>query len=61
MVPIGSDPVGAIGAYWRDTHLASETEIGPLKRLAAAAAAALARIEGRPSQWARDDEPLLVA
>ena len=60
MVPIGTEPVGAIGAYWRDQHAASATELGPLQRLAGAAAAALDRIGVRPTERNPGDEPILV-
>jgi GAF domain-containing protein len=46
MVPIRPEaPVGAIGAYWADRHLASREETVILERLAAAAATALARVD----------------
>jgi GAF domain-containing protein len=47
MVPIRPEaPIGAIGAYWADRHRASAEEVATLERLAAAAATALARVEG---------------
>jgi hypothetical protein len=53
MIPIGTDPaVGAIGAYWADEHLASETEVATLRQLAAAADEALHRIRATPTEAA---------
>jgi GAF domain-containing protein len=50
MVPIGTDaPVGAIGAYWADRHVASPAEVATLQDLAAAAHGALTRIRGGTS------------
>lgn len=47
MVPIRPEnPFGAIGAYWADLHRASADEVDTLQRLAAAAALALARMNG---------------
>lgn len=47
MVPIRPEsPIGAIGAYWAVRHTASADEIARLERLAAAAAAALERVDG---------------
>jgi hypothetical protein len=60
MVPIGSNPVGAIGAYWREGHVASAAEIGSLQRLAKAAAAALARLEARPTELIAGDRPVVA-
>ncbi|MEV6965568.1 GAF domain-containing protein [Hamadaea sp. NPDC051192] len=46
MVPIRpQSPIGAIGAYWADLHRASADEVAALEELAAAAAAALARMD----------------
>jgi GAF domain-containing protein len=46
MVPIRpQSPIGAIGAYWADLHRASADEVATLEQLAAAAAAALIRID----------------
>lgn len=51
MVPIRPEsPVGAIGAYWADSHLASADEVAILERLAGAAATALARVGGSPAR-----------
>ena len=45
MVPVDDDePVGAIGIYWADGHIATSAEIAAIKRLAEAAASAYARI-----------------
>jgi len=45
MIPICPQaPVGAIGVYWADHHVASAAELAVLERLAAAAATALARV-----------------
>jgi GAF domain-containing protein len=60
MVPIGSNPVGAVGAYWREKHVASAAEIGSLQRLAKAAAAALARLEARPTELTASERPVLA-
>ncbi|NUO57206.1 MAG: GAF domain-containing protein [Hamadaea sp.] len=46
MVPIRpQSPIGAIGAYWADLHGATADEVATLETLAAAAAAALVRLE----------------
>ncbi|HEY3449549.1 MAG TPA: GAF domain-containing sensor histidine kinase [Myxococcales bacterium] len=46
MVPIrAEDPLGAIGAYWADPHLASETEIELLQSLAESSALAMENAE----------------
>lgn len=48
MVPIGTQaPVGAIGVYWADLHVASPAEVAMIERLAAAASKALARVRAR--------------
>ena len=60
MVPIGYDAVGAIGAYWRDGHVASAAEIGSLQRLAKAAAAALARLDALPTERTAGGQPVLA-
>lgn len=60
MVPIGSNPVGAVGAYWREGHVPSAAEIGSLQRLAKAAAAALARLEARPTELTASERPVLA-
>jgi GAF domain-containing protein len=57
MVPIGSKPVGAIGAYWRTGHVASSAELGSLQRLAAAAGSALSRLGARPLGLRLGDQP----
>jgi hypothetical protein len=57
---MGAEPVGAIGAYWRDRHAASAAELGPLQRLARAAAAAIDRIGVRPTERIPGDEPIPV-
>ena len=60
MVPIGSNPVGAIGTYWRDGHVASAAEIGSLQQLANAAAAALARLKAPPTEPTTGEQPVLA-
>jgi two-component system CheB/CheR fusion protein len=46
MIPIRPlDPIGAIGAYWADNHLASDHEIGLLQALAGSTSVALANAE----------------
>ena len=58
MIPIRpADPSGAIGVYWADHHVASPSEIEILERLAAEAAAALARLP-EPSPTAPDALPV---
>jgi GAF domain-containing protein len=59
MVPIGSAPVGAIGAYWSTEHVASAAEIGALQRLAAAAASALSRVGAVSTLPQQKEEKLL--
>ena len=50
MVPVDDDePVGAIGIYWADGHVATPAEIAAIKGLAGAAAAAYARIRSGQS------------
>jgi len=61
MVPVGSNPVGAIGAYWRDKHVPSAAEMGSLQRLANAAAAALARLDARPTELTTSGPSVLAA
>lgn len=58
MIPIRpAAPVGAIGVYWADHHVASASEIEVVERLAAAASAALARLP-EPSSTAPDAVPV---
>jgi signal transduction histidine kinase len=46
IVPIGrTDPLGAIGAYWADTHLATNEEVDLLQTLADATASALESVK----------------
>src|SRR5579884_1674929 len=46
MVPIRkADPLGAVGAYWRNPHTAEATEIATLQALADTAAIALSNVE----------------
>jgi GAF domain-containing protein len=50
MVPIRVEaPLGAIGAYWANRHVASAEEIATLERLADAAGDVLARILVQPA------------
>jgi GAF domain-containing protein len=49
MVPVRDpDPIAAIGAYWADSHVATEEELSILKVLADASARALDRSDSRP-------------
>ena len=58
MIPIRpADPTGAIGVYWADHHVASPSELETLERLAAEAAATLARLP-EPSPAAPDALPV---
>ncbi len=43
MVPIGDEPIGAIGAYWATYHTATASELAALRELARLTASALAR------------------
>lgn len=46
MVPIRSDdPIGAVGAYWADTHEASDAEMEILQALADSASMAIAKVK----------------
>ena len=62
VVPIGTrSPVGAIGAYWDDHHIASNTEINTLERLATVAEDALARVRRAHSETSGDPDSLVRA
>jgi two-component system CheB/CheR fusion protein len=46
MVPVrAAEPIAAIGAYWADTHLATDDEVGALVLLADSAAMALTNVQ----------------
>jgi GAF domain-containing protein len=58
MVPIDDDdPIGAIGIYWADEHVATAGEVATIERLAAAAAGAYGRIRAEQG----DDKSLTGA
>jgi len=62
VVPIGiRSPVGAIGAYWDDHHIATNTEINTLERLAAAVEHALARVHRARGETSGDSDSLVPA
>lgn len=44
IVPIGDEPVGAIGVYWATNHTAAPGELAALQDLASLTAAALTRV-----------------
>ena len=43
IVPLGAQPIGAIGMYWSEPHRPSEEQVAAARALAASAAAALER------------------
>lgn len=57
MAPIRkSDPIGALGAYWKDEHTPDDEEVRLLEVLANSAAVALENLELRATVTRRSDE-----